>query len=368
MINYDKSEIREVLELENIFELLQEWGGDPEYTGFGILSSTICHNEPGEGSRKLYYYNNSGLFRCYTGCDSYFDIFELTKKVAKIQWSEEYDLNDAVRWVARRFGIAGRNEDGSESDDKIEDWKLLANYEKIKEIELRENKIELKEFNTDILTRFNYNVLIMPWVKEGITTEVMKLAQIGYYPGADQITIPHFDVNGRFIGLRGRTLIADEAEIYGKYRPMRVNKLLYNHPLGMNLYGLNWSKNTIGIMKKAIIFESEKSVLKYATDFGWNNNISVACCGSNVSSHQIQLLLDSGVQEIIIAFDRQFQEIGDAEFQHLKLNLLKIRTKFKNDVLISFIFDKNMITKYKDSPIDDGKEKFLQLYKERIFI
>lgn len=368
MINYDKSEIREVLELENIFELLQEWGGDPEYTGFGILSSTICHNEPGEGSRKLYYYSNSGLFRCYTGCDSYFDIFELTRKVAKIQWSEEYDLNDAVRWVARRFGIAGRNEDGSESDDKIEDWKFLANYEKIKEIELRENKIELKEFNTDILTRFNYNVLIMPWVKEGITTEVMKLAQIGYYPGADQITIPHFDVDGRFIGLRGRTLIADEAEIYGKYRPMRVNKLLYNHPLGMNLYGLNWSKNAISIMKKAIIFESEKSVLKYATDFGWNNNISVACCGSNVSSHQIQLLLDSGAQEIIIAFDRQFQEIGDAEFQHLKLNLLKIRTKFKNDVLISFIFDKNMITKYKDSPIDDGKEKFLQLYKERIFI
>ena len=218
MINYDKSEIRDVLELENIFELLQEWGGDPEYTGFGILSSTICHNEPGEGSRKLYYYNNSGLFRCYTGCDSYFDIFELTRKVAKIQWSEEYDLNDAVRWVARRFGIAGRNEDGSEADDKIEDWKLLANYEKIKEIELRENKIELKEFCTDILTRFNYNVIIMPWIKEGITNEVMKLAQIGYYPGADQITIPHFDVDGRFIGLRGRTLIADEAEIYGGTR------------------------------------------------------------------------------------------------------------------------------------------------------
>ena len=39
----------------------------------------------------------------------------------------------------------------------------------------------------------------------------------------------------------------------------------------------------------------------------------------------------------------------------------KIKTKFKNDVLISFIFDKNMITKYKDSPIDEGKEKFLQL-------
>jgi hypothetical protein len=368
MINYDKSEIREVLELENIFELLQEWGGDPEYTGFGILSSTICHNEPGEGSRKLYYYSNSGLFRCYTGCDSYFDIFELTRKVAKIQWSEEYDLNDAVRWVARRFGIAGRNEDGSESDDKIEDWKLLANYEKIKEIELRENKIELKEFNADILTRFNYNVLIMPWIKEGITTEVMKLAQIGYYPGADQITIPHFDVNGRFIGLRGRTLIADEAEIYGKYRPMRINKLLYNHPLGMNLYGLNWSKDNIKTMGKAIVFESEKSVLMYASYFGWDNNISVACCGSSLSARQIQLLKDAGAKEIIIAFDRQFQEIGDKEFKHLTRNLTRINDKYKNDVNISFIFDKNMITGYKASPIDEGSEKFLILFKERILL
>ena len=76
MINYDKSEIREQLNIENIFELLQEWGGDPEYTSFGIISATICHNEPGEGSHKLYYYLNSGLFQCYTGCQGYFDVFE----------------------------------------------------------------------------------------------------------------------------------------------------------------------------------------------------------------------------------------------------------------------------------------------------
>lgn len=95
-----------------------------------------------------------------------------------------------------------------------------------------------------------------------------------------------------------------EAEVYGKYRPIKINNQLYNHPLGLNLYGLNWNKQAIQKMKKVIVFESEKSVLKYATYFGWNNNISVACCGSNISSHQIQLLLDCGVEEIIIAFDR----------------------------------------------------------------
>ncbi len=367
MIVFDKSEIRQALGLENIYDLLIEWGGDPEYTEFGILSSTICHNPPGEGSRKLYFYENTGLFRCYTGCDSAFDIFELCSKVMKIQYDEEFDLNDSVLWVARRFGLSGMIKD-DDMGKTLDDWKILSNYSRIQEIELKDNKVTLKDYDKTILDRLNYKIKILPWLDEGISQEVIDKAHIGFYPGADQITIPHYDINGRFVGLRGRTMCKNEAELYGKYRPMKINNQLYNHPLGMNLYGLNWSKNAIGIMKKAIIFESEKSVLKYATDFGWNNNISVACCGSNISSHQIQLLLDCGAQEIIIAFDRQFQEIGDAEFQHLKLNLLKIRTKFKNDVLISFIFDKNMITGYKDSPIDDGKEKFLQLYKERIFI
>ena len=367
MIVFDKSEIRQALGLENIYDLLIEWGGDPEYTEFGILSSTICHNPPGEGSRKLYFYENTGLFRCYTGCDSAFDIFELCSKVMKIQYDEEFDLNDSVLWVARRFGLSGMIKD-DDMGKTLEDWKILSNYSRIQEIELKDNKIVLKDYDDSILDRLNYNIKIIPWLNEGISQEIINKAHIGFYPGADQITIPHYDINGRFIGLRGRTMCKDEAKLYGKYRPMKINNQLYNHPLGMNLYGLNWSKNAIGIMKKAIIFESEKSVLKYATDFGWNNNISVACCGSNISSHQIQLLLDCGAQEIIVAFDRQFQEIGDAEFQHLKLNLLKIRTKFKNDVLISFIFDKNMITGYKQSPIDEGKEKFLQLYKERIVI
>lgn len=367
MIVFDKSEIRQALGLENIYDLLIEWGGDPEYTEFGILSSTICHNPPGEGSRKLYFYENTGLFRCYTGCDSAFDIFELCSKVMKIQYDEEFDLNDSVLWVARRFGLSGMIKD-NDMGKTLEDWKILSNYSRIQEIELKDNKVILKDYDDSILDRLNYNIKIIPWLNEGISQETINKAHIGFYPGADQITIPHYDINGRFVGLRGRTMCKDEAELYGKYRPMKINNQLYNHPLGMNLYGLNWSKNAIGIMKKAIIFESEKSVLKYATDFGWNNNISVACCGSNISSHQIQLLLDCGAQEIIIAFDRQFQEIGDAEFKHLKLNLLKIRTKFKNDVLISFIFDKNMITGYKQSPIDEGKEKFLQLYKERIFI
>ena len=358
MIVFDKVEIKDSLSSENIFELLVDFGGDPEYSSFGILCSTICHNPPGEGSRKLYFYDNSHLFRCYTGCDSYFDVFELVIKVAKIQWDKDYDLNDAVRWVAQRFGISGENVEEDECK-QLEDWKILATYDKIQELEVKDKKIVLKTYDEDILSRFNYNVKIGPWLNEGISQEALDQAMIGFYPGGDQITIPHFDINGRFIGLRGRTLCKEEGERYGKYRPLKVGKDLYNHPLGMSLYNLNNSKDNIKLIKKAIVFEREKSTLLYQSYFGLENDISVACCGSSLSTYQVQELIDVGAEEIIIAFDRQFKEIGDEEFQHLKKNLLKLRTKYKNYVNISFIFDKNMITGYKDSPIDCGPDVFL---------
>ena len=55
-MKFDKTEIRQSLTLDNVFDLLTNWGAEPEYTDFGILSATICHNAPGEGSKKLYYY------------------------------------------------------------------------------------------------------------------------------------------------------------------------------------------------------------------------------------------------------------------------------------------------------------------------
>lgn len=365
MLTYDKHEIRKQLTQENIYDLLSEWGGEPTYTSFGIISATICHNPAGEGSRKLYWYRNTDLFRCYSGCeDPVYDIFQLTCKIAAIQWHVNYELNDAVRWIAQKFGFSGTEVDAPE--EGLEDWKILENYERLQELEIQKGNVTLKEYDSSILSRFNYNIKIDPWLKEDISQEILDQAMIGYYPGGDQITIPHFDQNNRFIGLRGRALSEQEAELYGKYRPLRVNNELYNHPLGFNLYGLNWAKDNIKIIKKAIVVEAEKSVLKYCSYFGLENNICVACCGSSLSAYQINLLIEAGAQEIIIGYDRQFKELGDEEYTRLRNNLLKIRDKFKNDAIISFIFDKAKITDYKASPLDHGKETFLTLYSKRI--
>ena len=258
MLIFDKQEIRDFLSEDNMMDLLQEFGGDPERTKFGIICTTICHNPPGDGSRKLYWYSNTGLFRCYTGCDEpIFDIFELVIKVMNIQHHINMDLNEAVRWVASKFGFVGRNEEAG-PEERLNDWTFLANYDRIQDIKEKSNHVILKEYDTNILNNLDYNIKITPWLNEGITQEVLNQAQIGFYLGGDQITIPHFDKDGRFIGLRGRAICAEEAEHYGKYRPLCINKIQYNHPLGINLYNLNNSKKAINILEKAIVFEGER--------------------------------------------------------------------------------------------------------------
>lgn len=367
MQDYDKKAIREELSIDDYFQLVTEWGGNPEFTPFGFISDTICHNPPGEGSRKLYFYENSDLFKCYTDCDCAFDIFELTIKVAQIQSNRKMDLNDAVRYLAAKFNIVIDLDDTE--DLGLTDWQYLIAYDKINDIPTVNQVPQLKEYDKRILGPLAINPnYLTPWINDHIKPQILAHAQIGYNFSTDQISIPHFDKDGRFIGLRGRTMVKEDAERFGKYRPMIINKQQYNHSLGLNLYNLNNSKDNIKRMGKAIVFESEKSTLQFQSYFGLENDISVACCGSSVSSYQIQLLIEDRVQEIIIAFDRQFQELGDSEFKRLKAKLLGLHKKYKNEVLISFIFDKHLITSYKASPTDEGPEKFMQLFKERIIL
>ena len=112
----------------------------------------------------------------------------------------------------------------------------------------------------------------------------------------------------------------------------------------------------------------EKSCLLYASYFGMDNDISVACCGSSLIPYQVQLLIDLGVEEVIIAFDKQFQEFNDDEHKKLVKNLRNIHKKYSPYVQISYMFDKWNLLNYKASPIDHGPDIFLELFNRRIIL
>lgn len=359
---FDKDTLKNSLSTDDVYRLVDALGGEPRTQSFGLICATICHNAPGEGSHKLYYYDNTKLFRCYTDCGDTFDIYELVMRALNQQKGIELKLYQSFTFVANFFGYSYIQE--KEEKDNPKDKEVFERYKAAQPI-LPSQKIDLPIYNPRVLKSLVYPRII-PWEKDGIAPKIIKEAKIGYYPVGEQITIPHFDKDGRFVGLRGRSLITTEADNYGKYRPIKIDNILYTHPLGLNLYNLNHSKDNIAQLKKAIVFESEKSTLLYRTYFDYD--ISIACCGSSLSATQVKLLMDCGAQEIIIAFDRQFKAISDNEFLRLKKHLLSIHKKYNSLVKITFIFDKKMITSYKAAPIDEGKEKFLTLFNERIVL
>ncbi len=368
-------EIKQKISTEQIFELLYSLGAEPVQRDGIIICRTVCH---GGDSHKLYYYDNTKLFQCFTDCGASFDIYELVQKVKNINGeykiyynkegnpvTREWQLFDAVDFVAVYFGFSAETSEFEDIQLKLKDWELFDKYDKINQIkEAPKQIVELKLYDDTILKHLP-RPIIKSWESEGISRDVMLKRGIAYDPRTQSIVIPHYNIDGQLVGIRERTLIKED-EIYGKYRPAILNGLMYNHPLGFNLYNLNNSKDAIKIIKKAIVFEGEKSPLLYASYFGIENDITVACCGSNLLNNQMQLLLSLGVEEVIIAFDKQFQEIGDKEWERLIKNYKALYAKYGAYVQISFMFDKGNLLGYKDSPIDRGKDIFLKLFEERV--
>mgnify|MGYP003294679593 CR=1 FL=1 len=71
-------------------------------------------------------------------------------------------------------------------------------------------------------------------------------------------------------------------------------------------------KYAMGILPLVFAFVMVKVCLERINEIkkGEDNDISVACCGSNLLSYQIELLLSLGVNEIIIATNPDVE--GDA--------------------------------------------------------
>lgn len=360
--SYDKDEIKNNLTIEQVESYVADLGGEPQHSSNCLICKTICH---GGEANKLFYYPNTHLFKCYTECGDTFDIFDLTERVKK-QQNPDFTFYDAIKYVANYFNIGEKSAFENESF-QLKDWELFDKI-KVEELEKGYQNGELPHYDSKILSHLPSPV-IQGWLNEGISREVMREAGIRYDPISDSIIIPHYDMDGKLIGIRRRALIEEDVERYGKYIPATLNGKMYNHPLSFNLYNLNLSKENIKETGMAIVYESEKSCLQTRTFFGADGDISVACCGSNLVLHQVELLKKLNVKEIVIAFDKQFKEIGDDEYNRWIKKLKEIYKKYYKEFLISFMFDKNNeYLGYKASPSDMGKDVFLKLFKERIYL
>ena len=355
-MSYDKIQVKEALSIDDVFDILDSLGAEPEMHDGYITALTVCH---GGDSHKLYYFDNTQLCRCFTHCGN-FDIFELIQKVKGL------DLNAAIYYVVNFFNLQYKLD---EIDDTLlqEDWKIMRRWQELAAIKVNHDKITLPEIDKGVL-RYYPQPRILDWEQEYIPNEVSAFMDIHYEPVNGAILIPHTDEKNRLIGIRERTLV-QENEKYGKYRPWRRGDIQYNHPLAFNLYGFYQAKDNIKNLGIAIVVESEKSVLQVINYLGLANNIAVAVCGSSISKYQFQMLLDAGAKEICIAFDSDYNQIGDSDWRNCVERLQRIYNKYSPYASISYMFDTSgKKLGYKQSPTDCGQDIFMELWKDRIFL
>lgn len=111
-MSYSKDKVKEYLNIEDMYNLLDYLGAEPQMFSNYIVAKTICHQGD---THKLYWYENTTLFRCYSGDCGVFDVFELVQKIEDID-----DLNKAVYFVVNFFNLQGKIEEADE-DFSLED-------------------------------------------------------------------------------------------------------------------------------------------------------------------------------------------------------------------------------------------------------
>lgn len=349
-MNYEFKELIDSLDTERVIKLMQSLGVDRyEDKGNCIIFPTICHNEdPSAASDKLYFYKNNKFFYCYTECggQSIFNFLKHYYETRGIEYNWYQDIFEVVKNCGTRHNVEG--------------FTTGLYRERLSERYGGRQQIKLQTYPNgivDIFTKFYPT----EWLEDGISKEAMDKYNIRYSIGQQKIIIPHYNINGELVGIRGRALNEWEIENIGKYMPVKIEDKWYSHPLSLNLYGLNHNLANIKKNRKVYLFESEKAVLQFES-FG-EDNCAVGVCGSNFNKYQLNILLETCYpDEIIVCFDKEEKDGEDKYFYKL-YNMCKKYSRYCN---FSFIYDRYNLLNLKDSPSDRGYEIFKKLLEKKV--
>lgn len=306
---------------------------------------SICHNS---NSYKLYYYDSSKRFYCFR-CGESFDIFEIFKKVLHIS------LSDAVKKICEQLNINVKNVD--ECSSLCDNWAELRRF--LPNAEPESDK--LLTYDKSILSLFDH-LYPQEWLDYGISADILDKFSIGWYARQACISIPVI-FNGQLVGVRGR-YTREQDVIKGKYRPIcTLDGTVLKFPSSACLYGYDQNKAAIEKSRQVVLFESEKSVLK-SPQYGIDNALAVF--GSNISKQHIQLLLELGVNDVVLAFDSDYKQVGDDEFKFFVVKMKKLAAKLKPYFSVSIVYNNQGYDMYKCNMMDIPYEQAMKLWESRV--
>lgn len=320
-----------------------------------LICPTICHNPVQEAeSMKLYWYQNNKIFRCYTECNEAMSIFTLYRKYMALNHYPitQEDAKEYVKRCLKHIFIATPQKQ-NKNDIDFNQYNFTAKLP------------QLKAYNENVLDCF-VKYYHPAWLREGITKEAMDRFNILFSISNNSIVIPERDLSGNLIGVRERIFDEDKIEKKGKYHPITVGNINYSHSNEFMLYGIYENQKGIQRQRRAILVEGEKSVLLSYSYYRDGAN-AVAVLGNHTNKYHISLLTDIlGVNEIVIAFDKEYDDWNDIDARKYRKRLEEICYRYQGHATFSYIWDYDNVLKRKDSPYDRGKDVFEHLYKTRV--
>lgn len=371
----DEDEFPEVVPFNVLERFFASLGADP-FLGSSdgnpvLMIKGLCHHST-SGSHSAIC-DEKGLCHCFSSCGSTFPWWRYAAKVWNI------------------------DDDGAKH--KIKDW-LKDNNIDIKPQQMDEYVVTPfepkhieplpylgKKLINKWYSRFDQSINTMNklvWhTQDGIKVSQLLEYGVAYYPEHKTIILPHHNIRGEIIGMYERYFVPLQKDIkkmipdieysqisklpHAKYMPLfdpELDKSL-SFKNSQNLYGLFHSKDYIKKSGQAIVFEGAKSVM-LADQWGIKN--SVASHTFNVSENHVSMLIEQGMQELIIGLDKQYQiqDRNDKEYDLYCRKTEKLADRVKHYIKVSRIEDTEGLLKYKDAPVDCGEEVFRYLLERRI--
>lgn len=337
----------------DIDKIISYFGLNYQEVGNAYVLPTYCHHHDGVGSKKLFVYFNedSVVLHCYSNCGT-LSVEQFIEKYQECNYSEAKRMIDEIL-----------------DRSSIDDFNNLYKEEALEDPFVTKKKKEFKinkAVDDSVLNSF-YPASYGGWVQENISHRTQRKFNIRFDIVHNCVIIPQSNEDGQLVGVRRRALNESDVERDGKYKPVFTNGRWFNADTSAILYGLFENKDNIKKSKKVIVFESEKSVMQLDTFYD-GTAPSVALYGSNMSDYQAELLRKLGVEEIIVALDKEYQDKHSYQ-TYLKVLIKKFK-KFQPFFTVSFILDgfNSSLLNYKDSPSDHGKETFEKLLRRRIIL
>ena len=358
--------LKDKLTDNDIITIIRKLGGELKAeTQDAMIFTSITYDIDADSHKpKLYCYRSNHSFVEYHVSMDTFDIYEVIKERKRL-CGEKYAFVDCMKFVCDCVGI-------DYNSNTIVNTNTSFINSNLKRFTPKADKEELQVYDDAILSKFE-NWYHQSWLDDNISIETLDKYNILYYDYGNQIIIPCYNEQNELVGIRARNLDPNATAKYIPYKD--INGTWYKFNVGSTFYGLNHTAENIKRIKKVIICESEKAVLQGDTYFG-NNNIIVGMYGSAMTKTKRNLLLELGVEEVIIAVDFDYDEEsyhneelyeGLTDWELYENKVYKIAENFKGWCRVSAIVDYNP-EHNGDCATDYGKDKFMKLYKNRIEI